>query len=270
MIRSSIRLAALSLAAVSMLAGAASADHQRSRGDGAIRLQLGTDQFARGMPRIRIELGRQTRRGGLVARSYAPYVTPYAPPLYLDDDYLEDDIERLDQASWHDRRLSPRDRARARQLDLELGRQLEALRLDLSRRGELRRTAPPPVRRSVQPQPQPEPEIEVTRLPERPAEAPLAAAPVIEEEAVIGPVELLSAPAETETAPAGAPRTISAEEVERQGPEAFALIDDPGAAGLPPLDGGRSYYRLNGEVVIADAEAERALIVAALNRVLAQ
>lgn len=264
MVRSSIRLAALSLSCLSVLAGAASADHQRGRGDGAIRLQLGNGQIA-------IELGRTGRRGGLVARSFAPFAVPYAPPLYLDDDYFEEeeDEERLERAGWHNRRLSPRDRARARQLDAELGRELEALRRDLARRGELRRAAPPPqplMRRPVQP----EPEVEVTRLPERPAEAPLASAPVIEEEAVLGPVELLTEPVEDLSATTGAVRTIGAAEVARHGPQAFALLENPDAAGLPPLSGGRSYYRLNGEVVIADAEAERALIVAALNEVLAR
>ena len=157
---------------------------------------------------------------------------------------------------------------RSWQLDEDLGRALEQLRRDLT----LRQTYEPiqPERRAVDPEPRRE--IEVARLP-APGTQPLVsvtnARPIIEEEAVLGRIDLL-----TEAAPAASPtgkvRSASANDVVRYGPEAFAEIVDPTALGLPEPSGSDDYFRLNGEVVALDDKAQLALLTAALTQVLNQ
>jgi len=234
------------------LADVAVANQIGSHSGGGLHLRIGPVQF-HGGPAPRIWIDR--RRGVEVGRRGAP-VFPY--------DTFENDYVAVTPVEGDYGFLPPQDRTRARLLDQDLGAALEALRRDMGHRNGAALMIPEPNARRV------EEEIEVTRLPEagtQPAPAAKRFGVIIEEEAVIGPLTLLDG-SEASVKPVTSVGTASVSDVVTHGPAAFAVLSHPDALGLSQLPTAQSYYVLNGKVVTLDAEAQRALTVAAFEAAL--
>ncbi len=222
--RRCLSILAAALAVTLPVADMAQADHNRR--DGALRLRIGPIEF-RAPARV---ITRSDRRRGVVVTRSFPY------------DGFEDD-EVFPFVQGEDGRWRHLPDGRAGRLDRELGAALDAMRRDLA----LRQGYEAPRGGAVA----------VSKLP-RPAPR---RTPIIEEEAVLGPVPPVAVPV-TDVGQA------SAADVTTYGADAFALLSKPDALGLPDLPGGGQYYVLNGRIVTLDAEAQRALTVAALEAAL--
>ncbi len=173
---------------------------------------------------------RSDRRRGVVVMRAFPYDT---------DDDVRIPFPRGD-ARWLERQ-----EARQRDLDRQLGSGLRQLR----RSGAV----------AVSQRPLPAPRMHTA--------TPTRATGIIEEAEVLGPPPPVPAIL-PDPKPLTEVGTASAADVDQHGAAAFAILSTPDALGLPELPDGGSYYVLNGRVVTLDAEAQKALTVAALQSAL--
>lgn len=270
MLRSTLRIAT-AVALLLPLTHAAQADHNFGRSSSYV--QFGQDVW--------IDLGERDilRRGNI--REFVPEIEFREPDNFASNDSTF--YPEYDNAQAGDRR--------SRLLDRDLGRALEELRRDLSRRDTAPVYRPEPERRVVAPPAQPKPttrpveRIDVTRLPDRntqPTVIKPKSGTFVEEVEVLGKIDFQSfAEAEaagitgetTQVQPTSGTETVTvgiagARDVVDYGPDAFKPVENPAAMGLPVLENEQQYYALNGNIVKLDAAGQRALTMTALNQVL--